>query len=43
MATYFKDGKCREHEPGLFFLYDGEALDFRSDPPILGGIKLYKK
>jgi len=40
---YFKDGKCREHEPGLFFLYDGEALDFRSDPPTLGGIKLYKK
>ncbi len=30
---YFRDGKCREHEPGLFFLYDGEALDFRSTPP----------
>jgi len=40
---YFKDGKCTEHEPGLFFLYDGEALDFRSDPPMIGGIKLYKK
>ena len=36
-------GKCTEHEPGLFFLYDGEALDFRSDPPTFGGIKLYKK
>jgi CubicO group peptidase (beta-lactamase class C family) len=39
----FKDGKCSEYEPGLFFLYDGEALDFRSDPPTIGGIRLYKK
>jgi CubicO group peptidase (beta-lactamase class C family) len=30
---YFRDGKCEEYEPGLFFLYDGEALDFRSSPP----------
>jgi CubicO group peptidase (beta-lactamase class C family) len=30
---YFRDGKCEEFEPGLFFLYDGEALDFRNDPP----------
>jgi CubicO group peptidase (beta-lactamase class C family) len=30
---YFRDGKCEEYEPGLFFLYDGEALDFRSTPP----------
>jgi CubicO group peptidase (beta-lactamase class C family) len=29
---YFRDGKCEEHEPGLFFLYDGEAIDFRSTP-----------
>ncbi len=30
---YFRDGKCEEHEPGLFFLYDGQSLDFRSSPP----------
>jgi hypothetical protein len=30
---YYRDGKCEEHEPGLFFLYDGETLDFRSTPP----------
>jgi CubicO group peptidase (beta-lactamase class C family) len=30
---YFRGGKCQEYEPGLFFLYDGEALDFRSEPP----------
>ena len=29
---YYRDGKCEEHEPGLFFLYDGEAIDFRSKP-----------
>jgi hypothetical protein len=40
---FFKDGKCKERQPGLFFLYDGEALDFRSDPPMIGGIRLYKK
>ncbi|MGB3561526.1 MAG: hypothetical protein WBC09_00540 [Thermoanaerobaculia bacterium] len=30
---YFRDGKCEEYEPGLFFLYDGETIDFRSSPP----------
>jgi CubicO group peptidase (beta-lactamase class C family) len=30
---YFNDGQCVEHAPGLFFRYDGEALDFRTDPP----------
>ena len=30
---YYRDGKCEEYEPGLFFLYDGETLDFRSSPP----------
>jgi hypothetical protein len=30
---YYRDGKCRELEPGLFVLYDGEILDFRTQPP----------
>ncbi len=31
---YFRDGKCVEKEPGLFFYYDGSVLDFRHDPPM---------
>jgi len=34
----YKGGKCTEHKPGLFFLYDGEAPDFRSDPPTFGAL-----
>jgi CubicO group peptidase (beta-lactamase class C family) len=30
---YFRDGKAREVKPGLFVHYNGEMLDFRSDPP----------
>jgi CubicO group peptidase (beta-lactamase class C family) len=40
---YYNDFKCTEYEPGLFFGYDGEALDFRSEPPTFGGIVLHKK
>ena len=40
---YYNDLKCTEHEPGLFFTYDGLALDFRSDPPTLGNVALRKK
>ncbi len=40
---FYNDCKCTEYEPGLFFLYDGEALDFRSNPPTLGGIVLHRK
>jgi len=29
---YFRDGRCQEYEPGLFFLYDGQTLDFRTSP-----------
>lgn len=35
--------KCTEYEPGLFFIHDGDALDFRSEPPTFGGIVLHKK
>jgi hypothetical protein len=40
---YYNDFKCTEHEPGLFFGYDGEALDFRSQAPTFGNIRLFKK
>lgn len=40
---YYRDGKCREHEPGLFFRYDGETLDFRSDPPTFANMEIRKK
>jgi CubicO group peptidase (beta-lactamase class C family) len=40
---FYNDCKCTEYEPGLFFLYDGEALDVRSDPPTFGGIVLHRK
>ena len=29
---YFRDGRCQEYEPGLFFLYDGQTLDFCTSP-----------
>jgi len=40
---YFRNGKCKEHEPGLFFLYDGEALDFRSSPPTFATQEIRRK
>ena len=40
---YYRDGKCREHEPGLFFRYDGETLDLRSDPPSFANLEIRKR
>jgi CubicO group peptidase (beta-lactamase class C family) len=40
---YYNDGKCEEHEPGLFFRYDGETLDFRSTPPTFANLELRRK
>lgn len=40
---YFRDGKCVEHEPGLFFLYDGEALDLRSAKPTFANQEIRRK
>ena len=40
---YYRDGKCREQQPGLFFRYDGETLDLRSDPPSFANLKIRKR
>ena len=40
---YFRDGKCIEHEPGLFFLYDGEALDLRSARPTFANQEIRRR
>jgi CubicO group peptidase (beta-lactamase class C family) len=40
---YYRDGKCREQEPGLFFRYDGETLDLRSDPPSFANLEIRKR
>jgi CubicO group peptidase (beta-lactamase class C family) len=40
---YYRDGKCDEQEPGLFFLYDGEAIDFRSIPATYATQEIRKK
>ena len=40
---YYHDGKCEEYEPGLFFRYDGEALDFRANPPTYANLELKKR
>jgi hypothetical protein len=40
---YYGGRKCVEHEPGLFFSNDGEAIDFRSDPPTAANLTLRKK
>ena len=40
---YFRDGKCEEHEPGLFFVYDGEALDLRLIPYTYATQKIRKR
>ncbi|MCK4835305.1 MAG: beta-lactamase family protein [Candidatus Aminicenantes bacterium] len=34
--------RCFEHLPGLFFTYNGEALDFRGTIPTFRNIRLYK-
>jgi hypothetical protein len=39
---YYGEVKCVEHEPGLFFTCDGEAIDFRSDPPTAANLILRK-
>jgi CubicO group peptidase (beta-lactamase class C family) len=40
---YYGESRCIEHEPGLFFLYNGEALDFRSNPPSMANHRLKRK
>jgi len=30
---YYRDGKAKELQPGLFMHYNGEVLDFRTTPP----------
>jgi CubicO group peptidase (beta-lactamase class C family) len=40
---FYNECRCTEHEPGLFFSYDGDALDFRSEPPTFAGIVLHRK
>jgi CubicO group peptidase (beta-lactamase class C family) len=40
---YYSDGKCREHEPGLFFRYDGETLDLRSEPATFANLVIRRK
>lgn len=37
------DMRLLEYEPGLFFSIEGEALDFRSEPPTWRNIKLQKR
>lgn len=39
---YFRDGKSEQHEPGLFFYYDGNVIDFRSSPPTFANQRLRK-
>jgi CubicO group peptidase (beta-lactamase class C family) len=39
---YFAGRRCVEHEPGLFFTNDGEAIDFRTDPPTAANLTLRK-
>jgi CubicO group peptidase (beta-lactamase class C family) len=40
---YFRDGKTREVQPGLFFHYNGEVLDFRPTPPTYATQELRKR
>lgn len=39
---YFGERKCSELKPGLFFSNDGEALDFRTEPPRWANLRLEK-
>ncbi len=40
---YYRDGKCAEREPGMFFRYDGEVLDLRSTPPHFANMELRRR
>jgi hypothetical protein len=40
---YYRDGKCREQQPGLFLRYDGETLDLRSDPSSFANLEIRKR
>jgi len=40
---YYRDGKAEEVEPGLFFHYNGEVLDFRSTPPTYATQEIRKR
>jgi hypothetical protein len=38
----YNDMRCREHQPGLFFTFDGEALDFRGTIATVRNIPLIR-
>jgi len=40
---YAAECKCMEHRPGLFFTYEGETIDFRSNLPMALSIRIRKK
>jgi len=40
---YYRDGKTREVQPGLFFHYNGEVLDFRATPPTYATQEIRKR
>jgi hypothetical protein len=40
---YYRDGKTRELEPGLFVHYNGEMLDFRTMPPTYATQEIRKR
>jgi len=40
---YFRDGKCKELAPGLFSYYDGNIIDFRTNPPTFANQELRKR
>lgn len=40
---YFGDRRCTEHEPGLFFTCDGEAIDLRSNPQTAANLVLRRR
>jgi len=40
---YFRDGKSEEIESGLFRYYDGNTIDFRTDPPTFAQQELRKR
>jgi hypothetical protein len=40
---YYKNGKCEELEPGVFFRYDGRILDLGSTPPTFDNSVLRRK
>ncbi len=37
---YYEGRKCTEHETGLFFTFDGQVLDFRSEQPSMANMPL---